>query len=109
MTKLANESVVVELKNGSVIQGTTTGVDMAMNIHLKNVKVTVKGRNPVTMDHITIRGNTVRYVILPDSLPLETLLMDDGPVKVKNVRASGRGRGRMARGGKGKGKGRAAK
>ncbi|CAE7780145.1 SMD1B [Symbiodinium sp. CCMP2592] len=77
LMKLSNESVVVELKNSTVVQGTITGVDMSMNVHMKNIKFTVKGKPPVSMDHLTIRGNNVRYVILPDSIPLDTLLVDD--------------------------------
>lgn len=38
---------------------------MSMNVHMKTVKVTLKGKNPVPMDHLTIRGSTIRYVILP--------------------------------------------
>ncbi|CAE8609763.1 unnamed protein product [Polarella glacialis] len=77
LMKLSNESVVVELKNSTVVQGTITGVDMSMNAHMKNIKFTVKGKPPVSMDHLTIRGNNIRYVILPDSIPLDTLLVDD--------------------------------
>ena len=83
LMKLNNESVVVELKNGTVVAGTVTGVDMSMNTHLKAVKMTVKGKEPVTLDQITIRGNNIRYFLLPESLPLETLLVDDVP-KIKN-------------------------
>ena len=53
-----------------------------MNIHLKAVKLTVKGRETIAMDHLTIRGNNIRYVILPESLPVDTLLVDDAP-KIK--------------------------
>lgn len=55
------------------------GVDMTMNTHLKTVKMTVKGRDPVTLDSLSLRGSTIRYFILPDSLPLDTLLIDDRP------------------------------
>ncbi len=65
LMKLSNESVTIELKNASVISGTVSGVDMQMNIHMKNVKVTLRGKNPTPMDHLTIRGSTIRYVILP--------------------------------------------
>ena len=54
LMKLANESVVVETKNDTKIHGTVVGVDMSMNIHLKNVKVTYRHRTPVNMDHLTI-------------------------------------------------------
>lgn len=104
-----------------------------MNTHLKAVKMTVKNRDPVQLETLSIRGNNIRYYILPDSLPLETLLLDDSPkAKAKKKDASGRGnflhlfycifvfdhfykclargrgRGRGAvRGGRGRGRGRA--
>merc|ERR1719476_715011 len=95
--KLSNETLVCELKNNTVIKGTITGVDMSMNIHMKAVKFTVKGKQPVSMDHLTIRGNNLRYVILPDSIPLDTLLVDDSkrlPKAGKEGAGRGRGRGR---------------
>jgi len=50
LMKLANEVVQVELKNGTVVHGMVIGVDVAMNMHLKGVKMTLKGRNPQSMD-----------------------------------------------------------
>ncbi|KAJ9528059.1 hypothetical protein QJQ45_005676 [Haematococcus lacustris] len=47
-----------------------------MNTHLKAVKLTAKGKNPISLDHLSVRGNTIRYYILPDSLNLDTLLVD---------------------------------
>ncbi|MBA0826006.1 hypothetical protein Goarm_010901, partial [Gossypium armourianum] len=59
-----------------------------MNTHLKTVKLTLKGKNPVTMDHLSVRGNNIRYYILPDSLNLETLLVEETPrVKPKKPTA----------------------
>jgi len=80
--KLSNETVTVELKNGTVVHGTIVGVDMAMNTHLKTVKMTVKNKDPTNLDSLSIRGNNIRYFILPDSLPLDTYLIDDSP-KIK--------------------------
>ena len=37
-----------------------------MNTHLKAVKLAVKGRPPLALDHLSVRGSTVRYFILPD-------------------------------------------
>lgn len=72
-----------------------TGVDVSMNTHLKAVKMTVKNKDPQQLDSLSIRGNNIRYYILPDSLPLDTLLIDDAP--------RSRGRGFGGRGGGGKG------
>ncbi|ABO94878.1 predicted protein, partial [Ostreococcus lucimarinus CCE9901] len=55
------------------------GVDVSMNTHLKQVKLTLKGKNPTAVEHLSVRGNTIRYYILPDSLNLDTLLVDDTP------------------------------
>ena len=63
--KLTNETVTIELKNGTVVVGTITGVDISMNTHLKTVKLTVKGKETVALDHLTIRGNNIRYFLLP--------------------------------------------
>jgi small nuclear ribonucleoprotein D1 len=37
-------------------------VDVAMNTHLKAVKMTIKNRDPVTLDQLSIRGNNIRWV-----------------------------------------------
>lgn len=59
-----------------------------MNTHLKTVKLTLKGKNPVTLDHLSVRGNNIRYYILPDSINLETLLVEETPrVKPKKPTA----------------------
>ncbi len=94
--KLSHETVTLELKNGTQVIGTITGVDVAMNTHMKSVKMTLKNRDPVNLEQLSIRGNNIRYYILPDNLPLETLLIDDGPRK-----KAGRGRGRGGPGGRG--------
>jgi small nuclear ribonucleoprotein D1 len=60
-------------------QWACAGVDVYMNTHLKTVKMTVRGRDPVNVDTLSIRGNNIRYYILPDSLPLDALLVDDRP------------------------------
>ena len=62
-----------------------------MNTHLKSVKMTLKNHDPVSYDTLTIRGNNIRYFILPESLPLENLLIDDGPRARKGRAERGRG------------------
>lgn len=39
LMKMNNETVTVELKNGTTVHGTVSSVDVSMNTHLKNVKV----------------------------------------------------------------------
>jgi small nuclear ribonucleoprotein D1 len=93
--KLTNETVTVELKNGTVIVGTITGVDVSMNTHLKTVRMTVKGNDPILLDHLTIRGNNIRYFLLPETIPIDTLLVDDTPKirqKANPIRARFKGK-----------------
>ena len=56
LMKLNNESVTIELKNGTVVQGTIAGVDISMNTYLRGVKITIRGKNPTKLDFLSIRG-----------------------------------------------------
>ncbi|CAN8098638.1 unnamed protein product [Discula destructiva] len=112
LMKCANETVTIELKNGTIVHGTITSVSPQMNTSLRNVKMTAKGQDPVQLDAMNIRGSTIRYYILPDSLPLDTLLIDDAPKPKNKARkevadrgARGGPRGRGGRGGRGMGRG----
>ena len=102
LMKLSNETVTVELKNGTVVNGTVAGVDVSMNTHLKQVKMALKGKDPVALDTLSIRGSNIRYFILPDSINLDTLLVDDTPKLVQKRTAAPVG----GKGGKGRGRGR---
>ena len=98
--KMSNETVTIELKNGTVVYGTVTHVDMLMNTHLKAVKMTVKNGDPVAMETLSLRGSSIRSFILPDSLPLDTLLIDDS-VKARQKKQTESDRKEAFRGKKG--------
>jgi len=119
LMKCTNETVTIELKNGTIVHGTIASVTPQMNTALRTVKMTIKGKEPMSLETINIRGSTIRYFILPDSLPLDTLLMDDATKPKKNQvkkevadrggrggRGGGRGRGGPRGGGGGRGRGR---
>ncbi|KAF7870061.1 uncharacterized protein EAF02_009251 [Botrytis sinoallii] len=103
LMKCANETVTIELKNGTIIHGTITSVSPQMNTALRTVKMTPKNGTSLTLDTINLRGSTIRYYILPDSLPLDTLLIDDAPKPKNKARkeAAGATDTRGGRGGRG--------
>merc|ERR1719473_402415 len=99
LMKISNETVQIELKNGSVVQGTVMGIDLSMNTHMKTVKMICKGSDPIRVDQMSIRGSHIRYYVLPDSINLDTILasldsLKERPKKEPRFRSSGRGRGR---------------
>jgi len=105
LMKCQNETVTIELKNGTIIHGTITSVSPQMNTALRTVKMTQRGRDPIALDTINLRGSTIRYFILPDSLPLDTLLIDDAPKPKNKARKEATDRGGV-RGGRGGPRGR---
>mmetsp|Transcript_12215 Transcript_12215/g.18739 ORF Transcript_12215/g.18739 Transcript_12215/m.18739 type:complete len:118 (+) Transcript_12215:76-429(+) len=110
LQKLTKEQVTIELKNGTVVQGTVVGVDATMNCHLRKAKVTLRGKTPKSYATLSVRGSTMRAWLLPESLNLDALLVDTDIEKYTKpvitpqqqqsqqaVRARGRGRGRGRR------------
>lgn len=105
MVCLSSHSKLIPQSNqrkGTIIHGTITSVSPQMNTALRTVKMTQRGRDPISLDTINLRGSTIRYYILPDSLPLDTLLIDDAPKPKNKARKEVADRGGV-RGGRGRG------
>ena len=83
LRKLVREHIDIELKDNTVISGTVVGVDSAMNTHVRMVSIKVPGKEPQRLENMTVRGASIRYIILPDVLSLDTLLVDDSPKKTR--------------------------
>ena len=58
-----------------------------------------QGRDPVVYPSLSVRGATLRYIILPDSLNLDALLVDDTTRQKVGVGGSKPKAGGMGRGG----------
>ena len=85
---------LVELKNGETYNGHLVTVDSWMNAHLREVIITSRdGGSFVRVAEACVRGNTIKYVRVPDEV-LEA-------VKEAEARGGGEGRGRGGHGGRG--------
>lgn len=72
--KIGNEIVTVELKNGIILNGLVIKIDSYMNLYLKHVKRSIKGKNSTLIPTISIRGTKIRYIILPNWINFDHLL-----------------------------------
>merc|ERR1712216_647645 len=97
LMKLSHESIIVELKTGAIIHGTVSGVENTMNIHMKNVKFISREREEKMLETMAIRGSNIRYIILPEQLALDNLLVDD-KTQQKSRSSKSRARSRGYRG-----------
>lgn len=86
-----SQPVTVELKNGTSVNGQLLLCLPLMNLTMKNIKLIMPHRDPQLMPFMSIRGNQVRQVILPDDLNLEQLLAKS----VARTKGPGAGPGRV--------------
>lgn len=96
--------MLVELKSGDTYNGRLVNCDSWMNINLKDVICTsADGTKFWKLTDCYIRGNSVKYLRLPDDV-VDKVPEDDG--RKFAGRGGGRGRGRgPGRGGRGRGRG----
>ncbi|KAM3719848.1 putative small nuclear ribonucleoprotein Sm [Dirofilaria immitis] len=109
LMRLHKNVVTIELKNDTTIEGTVDSVDVAMNFHLTSVNVTLKDeKDPIHVDAVSVRGNSIRCIIFPDNMNLDKLMIDVPQVQKKRDKTSGQVHGQnvAARGGRGRSSGR---
>ncbi|AAS52886.1 AER205Wp [Eremothecium gossypii ATCC 10895] len=113
LMKLRSEQVTIELKNGTTVWGTLQTVSPQMNATLTDVRLSLPAKAPksalasvyltgsapesdasqedrrtASLQYINIRGNTIRQIILPDSLNLDALLVDKN--EINRLKRSGK-------------------
>ena len=82
--RIINEIITVELKNGIILHGTLVHSDKLMNLYLKKVKKTNNSAFNLNLESISIRGNTIRYVILPIWTNFDSILYLKNKSKEQN-------------------------
>jgi len=94
--------MLVELKNGETYNGYLVNCDSWMNINLRKVTCTAKdGDKFWRMPAVYIRGNTIKYLCIPDEVLGHVQEEEAQNQKAPAGRGEGRGRGR----GRGAGRG----
>lgn len=81
LQKLRGILVEIELKNSSIVSGEVKLVDANMNIFMRHVKIISKGKNPTEAEEYMVRGSTIRYIIMPESLNTHDLLKQASTTK----------------------------
>ncbi|KAJ7518472.1 hypothetical protein O6H91_21G070700 [Diphasiastrum complanatum] len=86
--------MLVELKNGETYNGHLVNCDTWMNIHLREVICTSKdGDRFWRMPECYIRGNTIKYLRVPDEV-IDKVQEETAKRSDRKPAVSGRGRGR---------------
>ncbi|KAJ1550999.1 RNA processing protein [Nowakowskiella sp. JEL0078] len=102
------EPINVELKSGETYSGHLVNCDNFMNINLREVICTTADRRFWRLPEVFIRGNTIKYLGVPDNVVDK--VKEDQPRRFGNDRGRGgggqRGGQRGGRGGGGQGRGR---
>jgi len=73
LNKINNENITIELKNGLLVNGILFKTDNKMNFFLKNVRIYTKTSIPSYESSIYVRGNTIRYIFIPEWLNIDFL------------------------------------
>jgi small nuclear ribonucleoprotein D3 len=94
--------ITVELKNGDSYRGVLTEAEDTMNCQLKEVTLTNREGRVQRLEHVFLRGGTIKFIVLPDILKQAPILKrisqiresksksSNKPTSVKSARSSGK-------------------
>ena len=68
MQESVGYKVKAELRNGEIYHGTVTSAEESMSVHLFNVTKTARDGQKSQLEYCCIRGNQIKFVILPELL-----------------------------------------
>ncbi|WFD39172.1 small nuclear ribonucleoprotein Sm D3 [Malassezia japonica] len=95
--KLLHEAVghviTIELKGGSSYRGRLFDAEDNFNITMKEITVTARDGKQTHLDSVYIRGNMIRFMVVPDMLQQAPMFKRVGPNAMKG-RGIGSARGR---------------
>lgn len=60
--------VTVELKNGETYRGFLVKAEETMNCQLKDVTMTAREGRVSRLEHVFLRGGTIKFIVLPEIL-----------------------------------------
>ena len=60
--------VTVELKNGDTYRGVLQEAEETMNCQLKDVTLTAREGRVQRLEHVFLRGGTIKFIMMPDIL-----------------------------------------
>nr|BAS01933.1 small nuclear ribonucleoprotein Sm-D3 [Amorphochlora amoebiformis] len=60
--------ITIVLKDNSIIKGELFNSEDNMNLHIKDCSLLIKNNKEILIQHIFVRGNTIKILIIPDVL-----------------------------------------
>ncbi len=85
--------VTVELKNGETYRGLLVKAEDTMNCQLKDVTMTAKEGRMQRLEHVFLRGGTIKFIVMPDILKNAPIFKKVNQMRQNKTKDSSRGAG----------------
>ncbi|AAZ12376.1 small nuclear ribonucleoprotein SmD1 [Trypanosoma equiperdum] len=83
LQQLRGTQVEIEMMNSTIVTGEITFVEANMNTYMRHVKITAKGKNPEMAETYMVCGSKIRYVILPEAMNTDDVLVKAAAAKAR--------------------------